>query len=191
VDRLEGHWPAELAAVDARGAAGAEHGVQVGATAAWLRARLRMGPTAAAAAGCVRTARALCCGPLTATAQALAGGELSAAHAQVLAAGTHDLPAHTTAEAEPVLLAAAGGWTHPGCGGPGPSAAGRRPRPHRPGRAAPPAARAVAGCDLGGDGGGGGAVGPRGRPDLGGGVGAPGPPSADDPALVASAAPMP
>ena len=50
----------------------------------------------------LRTARALFRGPLTGTAQALTNGELSAAHAQVLAAGTHDLPAHTTAEAEPV-----------------------------------------------------------------------------------------
>jgi hypothetical protein len=37
VDRLEGHWLAELAAVDARGAAGDEDGVQVGSTAGWLR----------------------------------------------------------------------------------------------------------------------------------------------------------
>jgi hypothetical protein len=45
--------------------------------------------------------------PLTGTAQALADGELSPAHAQVLAAGTHDLPDHTVADAEPVLLDAA------------------------------------------------------------------------------------
>src|SRR5215216_1301505 len=43
LDRLEGHWLAELAAVDARGAAGAEEGVQVGSTAGWLRQHLRMG----------------------------------------------------------------------------------------------------------------------------------------------------
>src|SRR4029453_12551444 len=43
IDRLEGHWLADLAAVDARGAAGADHGLQAGATAAWLRHRLRMG----------------------------------------------------------------------------------------------------------------------------------------------------
>jgi hypothetical protein len=43
LDRLEGHWLAELAAVDARGAAGAEDDVQAGSTAGWLRARLRMG----------------------------------------------------------------------------------------------------------------------------------------------------
>jgi hypothetical protein len=105
VDRLEGQWLAELAAVDARGAAGAEDGVQAGSTAAWLRNRLRMG--AGAAAGFVRTARALYRGPLTGTAQALAEGTISAAHASVLAAGTHDLPDHLTAAAEPVLVAAA------------------------------------------------------------------------------------
>jgi hypothetical protein len=105
VDRLEGHWLGELADLDARGAAGAEHGVPAASTASWLRARLRMG--AGTAAGLVRTARALDRGPLTATARAVADGELSPAHAQVLAAGTHDLPDHTTADAEPVLLEAA------------------------------------------------------------------------------------
>ena len=104
-NRVEGHWLAWLAAVDARGAAGAEQGVQAGSTAGWLRNRLRMG--AGAASSLVRTARALYRGPLTGTAQALADGELSPAHAQVLAAGTHDLPDHVAAEAEPVLLEAA------------------------------------------------------------------------------------
>jgi hypothetical protein len=61
VERLEGQWLGELAAVDARGAAGADHGVQAGSTAAWLRHRLRMSP--GAAAGWVRTARALYRGP--------------------------------------------------------------------------------------------------------------------------------
>src|SRR5215204_3157866 len=74
VDRLEGHWLNELAGVDARGAAGADQGQQVGSTAAWLRNRLRMGTGTAASA--VRTARALFRGPLTATAQALTSGEL-------------------------------------------------------------------------------------------------------------------
>ena len=63
-DRLDGLWLGELAAVDARGAAGAEEGLQAGSTAGWLRARLRMGAGAAATA--VRTARALFGGPLTA-----------------------------------------------------------------------------------------------------------------------------
>jgi hypothetical protein len=105
LDRLEGHWLQELAATDARGAAGADQDQPAASTAGWLRARLRMG--ASAAAGCVRTARALFRGPLAATGQALTNGELSVAHATTLAAGTHDLPAQVTVEAEPVLLEAA------------------------------------------------------------------------------------
>jgi hypothetical protein len=105
VDRLEGHWLKELADLDARGAAGAEDGVQAGSTAGWLRARLRMG--AGAAHSSVRTARALFRGPLPQTAQALTDGELSVAHATVVAHGTHDLDDHLTAEAEPVPVEAA------------------------------------------------------------------------------------
>jgi hypothetical protein len=103
LDRLEGHWLHELADLDARGAAGAEAGLQAGSTAGWLRHRLRMG----AGSSWVRTARALFGGPLTQTAQALTDGARSPAHAAVLAHGTHDLPAHLTADAEPVLLEAA------------------------------------------------------------------------------------
>jgi Domain of unknown function (DUF222) len=106
VDRLEGQWLKELAEVDARGAAGAEQGVQVGSTAGWLRNRLHLG--AGAAAGFVRTARALFRGPLTVTAAALTAGQISAAHASALAHGTHQLPDHVAVEAEPVLLEAAG-----------------------------------------------------------------------------------
>src|ERR671910_152563 len=105
VDRLEGQWLKELAGVDAHGAAGAEADQQVGSTAAWLRNRLRLGGGTASSS--VRTARALFRGPLAATAQALTGGELSVAHAQVLASGTHHLPEHVTVEAEPVLVEAA------------------------------------------------------------------------------------
>jgi len=112
VDRLEGHWLRELAAVDARGAAGAELDQQLGSTAAWLRARLRLG--AGAAASSVRTARALFGGPLTATAKALIDGTISVAHASVLAHGTYDLPDHVTVEAEPVLVEAAGRLDPPG-----------------------------------------------------------------------------
>jgi hypothetical protein len=104
-NRLEGQWLRTLAAVDARGAAGTEQGVPAGSTAAWLRARLHMG--AGAATGLVRTARALYRGPLTGTAQALVDGEVSLAHARVLADSTHHLPTQTTADAEPVLLDAA------------------------------------------------------------------------------------
>ena len=105
VGRLEGHWLQQLAAVESRGAAGAELGQQVGSTAGWLRTRLRLG--ASTAASLVRTARELFRGPLTATAEALVGGEISVAHARVLAHGTQDLPERVTAEAEPVLVAAA------------------------------------------------------------------------------------
>jgi Domain of unknown function (DUF222) len=112
VDRLEGQWLRTLAAVDGRGAAGADQGVQAPSTAGWLRARLRLG--AGAARSWVRTARALYRGPLTQTAQAVTNGELSPAHAQVLAHGVEGLPAQVAAEAEPVLLEAAGRVDPPG-----------------------------------------------------------------------------
>ena len=105
MDRLEGQWLQQLAVVDGRGAAGADQGQEVGSTAAWLRARLRLG--AGAAASFVRTARAVFRGPLTVTADALLGGELSVAHARVLAHGPQDLPEQVTVEAEAVLVAAA------------------------------------------------------------------------------------
>jgi hypothetical protein len=108
VDRLEGHWLKELATVDGRGAAGAEQDQQIGSTAAWLRNRLRLG--AGAASSSVRTARALFRGPLAATAAAaaaLTGGEISVAHARVLAHGTQELPDHLAVEAESVLVEAA------------------------------------------------------------------------------------
>jgi hypothetical protein len=69
LDRLDGHWLQELAAVDARGAAGAEQRTQAPSTTSWLRNRLRMG--AGAANDAVPTARALFRGPLTATGQAI------------------------------------------------------------------------------------------------------------------------
>ena len=112
LDRLEGQWLRELAAVDGRGAAGADIGVQAESTAGWLRGRLRAGHPQAN--GWVRTARALFRGPLGGTAQALAAGEISTHHAAVLAAGTQDLPAATAAEAKPVLLDVAGRLDPPG-----------------------------------------------------------------------------
>src|SRR5512132_3690213 len=105
IDRLEGGWLQHLAAVDARGAAGAEQDRQFGSTAAWLRARLRMAATTATSQ--VRTARALFRGPLPATAAALCAGELSAAHAEVLAASTPHAPDHAINDAEATLLDAA------------------------------------------------------------------------------------
>ena len=56
LDGLEGQWLKELADLNACGAAGAEEGVQVGSTAGWLRARLRIGASTAHRA--VRTAQA-------------------------------------------------------------------------------------------------------------------------------------
>jgi Domain of unknown function (DUF222) len=126
LDRLEGQWLRELAGVDGRGAAGAEDDTQAPSTTSWLRNQLRLGGGAARQA--VRTARALFRGPLAGTAQALAAGELSAAHAGVLAVGTSDLPAHTTVEAEPVLLDAARRLDPRAAPGPRAPAGGRRPR---------------------------------------------------------------
>jgi hypothetical protein len=102
VDRLEGQWLRELAAVDGRGAAGAEAGTRADSTVGWLRGRLRAGRPQAS--GWVRVARALYRGSLHGTGRALAAGAISVAHAAVLAAGTADLPPATAAEAEPVLL---------------------------------------------------------------------------------------
>jgi hypothetical protein len=59
------------------------------------------------AATAVRTARALFRGPLPASGAALCQGEISAAHAQALAAGTQHLPDHIAMEAEPTLVDAA------------------------------------------------------------------------------------
>jgi Domain of unknown function (DUF222)/HNH endonuclease len=105
-DRLEGHWLRELAAVDGRGAAGAEAGTRAESTAAWLRGRLRAGRRQASR--WVHTARALFRGPLAGTGRALTAGDITPGHAAVLAAGTTDLPPGTAAEAEPVLLEVAG-----------------------------------------------------------------------------------
>jgi hypothetical protein len=105
LDGLAGQWLRRLAATDTRGAAGADQGQQAASTAGWLRNRLRLG--AGAAREAVRTARALFRGPLPGTAQALTDGQISPAHAQVLAQSTRHLPDHVTREAEPVLVEAA------------------------------------------------------------------------------------
>ena len=106
LERLEGQWLKELATVDARGAGGAELGAPAPSTAGWLRARARM--SAGTAQQRVRVARALHRGPLAGTAAALAAGALTVGHAVVLAEGTGDLNPATAAEAEPLLLEAAG-----------------------------------------------------------------------------------
>ena len=189
MDRLEGHWLAELAVVDARGAAGAEEGV-AGRLHRRLAADRRLRMSAGAAAGCVRTARALYRGPLTATGQALTDGAISPAHAQVLAHDTQDLPAHVAAEAEPVLLEAARRLDPPRLRRAiAHLRAGGRPRQRPgPGRTAPSAAGAVAVADLGGHGRRPRAAGARGRPDAAGRPGAPGPPH-QRPATTRSASP--
>jgi Domain of unknown function (DUF222) len=105
VERREGQRLADLAHLDARRAAGPDQGMPGRSHRRWLRDRLRMGP--GTAAGLVPTARALFHGPLTGTAKALTTGAISPGHAQVLAAGPHDLPTHLAAEADPVLLEAA------------------------------------------------------------------------------------
>ena len=175
MDRLEGHWLGALADLDARGAAGAEHGVQAGSTASWLRARLHM--SASTAASLVRTARALHRGPLTGTAQALADGELSPAHAQVLAPAPRISPTTSPPTPNQCCWRPPGGWTRRGCGGSSPIC-GWSPTPTAPtpGRTAASAAGGVAGGDLGGHGRRQRAAGPRGRPDGAGRPGAPGPP---------------
>jgi hypothetical protein len=69
---------------------------------AWLRHRARMSPGEAKAA--VRTARALADGPLAATSDALAKGEIDPAHARLIAAHTADAPAGAVALIEPEAL---------------------------------------------------------------------------------------
>ena len=102
VDGLEGQWLRRLAAVDARGAAGADQDQPALSTASWLRNRLRMG--AGTATSSVRTARALFRGALPETAAALVAGDISSAHATVVAEGTRDLPEHVQLDADLVLV---------------------------------------------------------------------------------------
>jgi hypothetical protein len=102
LDGLEGQWLRRLAAVDARGAAGADQGHDAPSTAAWLRTRRRL--SVDAAHGNVRTARALFGGALPKTAAALCAGDISPAHAKLIADGTRELADHVKLEAEPVLL---------------------------------------------------------------------------------------
>jgi hypothetical protein len=102
LDRQQGLWLQELADLDAGGAAGADQDLPASSTASWLRRRLRLSADAAHSA--VRTARAVFRGALPETAGALVGGDISPAHAQVVADGTHQLPEHIKLEADPVLV---------------------------------------------------------------------------------------
>src|SRR5215207_6823361 len=137
LDRLEGHWLNELAGVDARGAAGAEAGQQVGSTAAWLRNRLRLG--AGTASSAVRTARALFRGPVDrhrpgpdqrgAVGRPRPGGRLW--HPPPARPGDHP------GRGGPGRGGPAAGPT-PAPAAPGPPAPARPPRRHRPGPRTPP-----------------------------------------------------
>ena len=106
--RLDAVLLAAVGEVDARGS----H-VQDGAlsTGAWLRSTVTVTPVEAA--GAVRTARALRGGLLPGTAAALAAGEITARHAQVIADGIHTsssgghrgpAPAEAVALIEPEVL---------------------------------------------------------------------------------------
>src|SRR5660398_181326 len=87
VSRLESEFARRLVVFDRRGAAGVTGAV---ATAAWVRGACRL--SAGEASERVRTARVLA-DDLSVTADALAAGDLSYAHARVLAAAAPELPA--------------------------------------------------------------------------------------------------
>ena len=106
--RVDAVLLAAVGEVDARG--GFVHDGAL-TTAAWLRSKATLTP--AEAAGTVRTARALRHGLLPGTAAALAAGEVSARHAQVIADGIHTTtsgghrgpaPARAVALIEPEVL---------------------------------------------------------------------------------------
>ena len=127
LDGLEGQWLRRLAAVDARGAAGADRGERAASTAGWLRNRLRLG--AGAARDAVRTARALFRGPLSATAQALTcgpDGRFSATPRPATPPAPPPLTAALRRLTRPEPSCPVGGW---GPNDPDHRAHGRPPRP--------------------------------------------------------------
>src|SRR5664280_2364618 len=101
VSRLESEFARRLVVFDRREAAGVTGAVS---TAAWLREACRL--SAGEAGERVRTARVLA-NDLPVTADALAAGDLSYAHARVLAAAAPELPADPLGALEPVLVEAA------------------------------------------------------------------------------------
>src|SRR5215207_9093086 len=137
LDRLEGHWLHQLAAVDGRGAAGAELGQQVGSTAAWLRNRLRLG-AGTAASSAVRTARALFRGSVD---RHRPGPDRRGAVGRPRPGGSrHPPPArpgHHAGRTGPGRGGPAAGPT-PAAAAPGPPAPARPPQRHRPGPRTPP-----------------------------------------------------
>ena len=103
VSRLESEFARRLVVFDRRGAAGVTGAVS---TAAWLRQACRL--SAGEASERVRTARVLA-DDLAVSADALAGGDLSYAHARVLASAAGELPAESLPTVEPILVEAARG----------------------------------------------------------------------------------
>src|SRR5664279_3137881 len=101
VSRLESEFARRLVVFDRRGAAGVTGTVS---TAAWLRQACRL--SAGEASERVRTARVLA-DDLAASADALAGGIISYAHARVLASAAGELPAESLPTVEPILVEAA------------------------------------------------------------------------------------
>jgi hypothetical protein len=98
-------------------------GCATGSTGAWPPPTAASGPPGPCSAA-----------PLAATAAALTAGQLSVAHAAVVAAGTHDLPQHTAARPNRSYWTRLTGWAHPGCGGSWPTSV----RPSTRGRRRPP-----------------------------------------------------
>lgn len=100
--RLESAVLTTVGEVDARGSHVREGALT---TPAWLRRHTHATPAEATAT--VRTARALRSGELLATAAALADGDITPRHAQVIAAGAADVPPGSAQLIEPEALAAA------------------------------------------------------------------------------------
>jgi len=100
--RLESAVLTGVGEVDARGSHVHDGALTVGA---WLRMVSRSTPSEAATT--VRTARVLRSGVLPATSAALTSGEISAAHAQVIATSVEGTPAGAAALIEPEALEAA------------------------------------------------------------------------------------
>jgi hypothetical protein len=121
-NRVDAHWLAWLAAVDARGAAGPDQDGPAGSTAAWLRTRLHLG--AGAAASLVRTARALFRGPLTGTARPWPTGSCRWPMLRCWPTAPTTWLIRSPPRPNPSYWTRPGGWTHPGCAGPWPICAG-------------------------------------------------------------------
>lgn len=100
INRLNAAYLGRLEVLDRRGAVAAEHG----STGAWLRGQLNMSPPAAGRD--VHLARDLA-DLLPHTAAALAAGEISPAHARVIASLRHDLDPDAVRAADPHLAEAA------------------------------------------------------------------------------------